>query len=62
MAEKEDPLQLRLWYWELYKKQKNGTFDIEDTLDLIYICAELGNLGYVLNDDESDWIPPQVED
>ena len=62
MTEKEDPLQLRLWYWELNKKQKNGTFSIDDTFNLIYVCIELGQLGYVLGEDESDWILPPNDD
>lgn len=58
MAEQEDPVQLRLWYWELNKKQKTGDFSHEDTFMLIYVCTELGRLGYSLNEDESDWILP----
>jgi len=56
MTEKDDPLQLRLWYWELHKKQQNNTFEQEDVFYLIYVCNTLGRLGYILNDDESDWI------
>jgi len=58
MTENDDPLQFRLWYWELYKKQKAGTFDTDDTFNLLYICSELGKLGYITNEDESDWILP----
>lgn len=58
MAEQEDPIQLRVWYWELHKKQKTGDFSQEDTFTLIYVCSELGRLGYVLNEDDSDWILP----
>lgn len=27
----------------------------EDAATLLHVCMELGKLGYVLNDDESDW-------
>lgn len=56
MTEQEDPLQLRLWYRELHKKQADGTFDAEDVFNWLYVCHELGRLGYITNKDESDWI------
>lgn len=62
MMEQEDPTELRVWYWELEKKRKAGTFTKDDAALLVYICIELGKAGYTTNEDESDWIPPQKND
>jgi hypothetical protein len=62
ISKSEDPIELMLWYWELSKKRKNGTFTSADAIDNIYICIELSKAGYIPNDNKSDWIPPVNSD
>ncbi|MCA9331212.1 hypothetical protein KC957_04115 [Candidatus Saccharibacteria bacterium] len=53
--------QLRWKYKDLIKKQQEGSFDKEDALDLLVVISELGSMGYILNEDETDWLPPSAE-
>lgn len=51
-------IELNERYKQLKTKERDGTIDGTDALDLVVITVELGKRGYVLSDDETTWIKP----
>lgn len=43
-----------------YRQLHNKDNDIFDMMRLLHVCKELGSMGYRLNADETDWLPPQT--
>lgn len=50
------PDAMRHTYRAIRQLQAAGVMTEADAYELVHVCIELGKLGYVLNDDESDWI------
>jgi len=53
---------LRAEYRRLMRMAARETFDKDEAIELVHVCLELGKLGYTLTPDESDWLPPTVNE
>lgn len=52
---------LRWQYQDLPKKQREDTFAQQDALDLLVVVSQLGSMGYILDENGTDWFPPSAE-
>ena len=57
--ERTQPDALRTRYIYLMAIAAKELFDHNDAIELVHVCLELGRMGYVLNENETDWQPPQ---
>lgn len=57
-----EPDVMRADYRHFFELARHGTVTESDAYHLIHVCLELGRMGWTLNENETDWQPPQEPD